>query len=76
MISFQRLSLEQVPWDALEAFSDRVIFQTRPWLEFLRHTQGAQPVLAVVQEDGQTVGYFTGALLYKYGKTFKGWAAS
>ncbi|GIW34941.1 MAG: hypothetical protein KatS3mg072_2274 [Meiothermus sp.] len=41
MISFQWLSLEQVPWDALEAFPDRVIFQTRPWLEFLRHTQGA-----------------------------------
>ncbi len=81
MISFQRLSLEQVPWDALEAFPDRVIFQTRPWLEFLRHTQGAQPVVAAIQEDGQTVGYFTGALLHKYGlrilgSPFKGWATS
>lgn len=81
MISFQRLSLEQVPWDALEAFPDRVIFQTRPWLEFLRRTQGAQPVVAAIQEDGQTVGYFTGAILNKYGlkilgSPFKGWATS
>lgn len=81
MISFQRLSLEQAPWEALEAFPDRVIFQTRPWLEFLRRTQRAQPVVAAIQEDGQTVGYFTGAILDKYGlkilgSPFKGWATS
>jgi CelD/BcsL family acetyltransferase involved in cellulose biosynthesis len=81
MISFRRLSFEQVPWDALEAFPDRVIFQTRPWLEFLQHTQGAQPVVAAIEEDGKTIGYFTGALLHKFGlkilgSPFKGWTTS
>lgn len=58
--------------------ADRVVFQTREWLEFLATTQRAEPVLAVVRDDGVDVGYFTG-LIIKYfgirvlGSPFPGW---
>lgn len=66
-------------WAQLDQFEDRLVFQTRPWLEFLQRTQGAEPVVAVVKEHGQPVGYFTGLIVKKFGvkilgSPFKGWA--
>lgn len=78
MIAFERIPFEGVPWDELDAFEDRVIFQTRPWLEFLRITQRAEPVVAAVIDQGQRVGYFTGAIVRRFGlrilgSPLKGW---
>ena len=72
---------ETVPWDTLNAFDDRVVMQTRPWLEFLRSTQGAEPVVAQIRDGSEVVGYFTGAVVSKFGlrvlgSPFKGWTTS
>jgi CelD/BcsL family acetyltransferase involved in cellulose biosynthesis len=65
-------------WDRMDAFGDRVIFQTREWLEFLARTQGAQPVVAAVMDDREHVGYFTGLVIRRFGirilgSPFPGW---
>jgi hypothetical protein len=65
----------------MDAFADRVVFQTREWLEFVARTQGAEPVVAEVRDDCQRVGYFTGAIVRRFGvpilgSPFPGWTTS
>ena len=78
MLSLETLDLQRVDWDELDAYPDRVIFQTREWLEFLSRTQSAEPVIAAVRSDGRHVGYFTGLVIRRYGvrilgSPFPGW---
>jgi hypothetical protein len=78
MFRFRQLSPDEIPWDALDAYEDRVVFQTREWLNFLAESQGGQPVVAEIQ-DGRTVaGYFSGMVVKKLGlrilgSSFPGW---
>ena len=78
MFRFRQLAPDEIPWDALDAFEDRVVFQTREWLNFLAESQGGQPVVAEIQ-DGRTVaGYFSGMVVKKFGlrilgSSFPGW---
>jgi CelD/BcsL family acetyltransferase involved in cellulose biosynthesis len=78
MLAFERLDLDMVDWAELDRLPDRTIFQTRPWLEFVARTQRAEPVLAALQEDGRTCGYFTGLIVTRFGlrilgSPFKRW---
>jgi CelD/BcsL family acetyltransferase involved in cellulose biosynthesis len=82
VLKLERLELDRVDWERLDAFDDRLIFQTRPWLEFVRRTQGAEPVVAAVLDAGDTVvGYFTGLVVRRFGvrilgSPFPGWTTS
>ena len=78
MISFERLSLESVPWEELDRFPDRTVYQTLPWLRFVERTQRAEPVVARILENGTPVGYFTGLVVRRFGvrilgSPLKGW---
>jgi hypothetical protein len=66
-VKLEPLDLATVDWAKLDSFQDRVIFQTREWLEFVSRTQGGAPVVAAVVEDGTTIGYFTGMVVKRYG---------
>jgi CelD/BcsL family acetyltransferase involved in cellulose biosynthesis len=80
------LSLERVPFDRcacqrIDSFRDRVIFQTREWVDFVSRTQDAEPVIAAVKSDRETVGYFTGLIVRRLrvrilGSPFPGWTTS
>lgn len=67
MISIERLDVNHVPWEKLDQFEDRMVFQTLPWLNFVAETQAAEPVVAAVREGGYTLGYFTGLIVRKFG---------
>ena len=77
------LSLKPVPpagreWERMDTFPDRVIFQTREWLQFIASTQGAEPVVAAVMDGREHVGWFTGATFRRFGlrilgSPFPGW---
>jgi len=72
------IELETANWDELDRFPDRTVFQTREWLQFLRETQKAQPVLVELNQDGQVAGYFSGLIVNKFGlrvlgSSFPGW---
>lgn len=81
IMRLERVSLEDGDWPALDALPDRVIFQTREWLEFLHRTQAAEPVLARLHADGETMGWFTAAIVRRYGvrilgSPFPGWTTA
>ena len=76
--TFHRLDFGSVNDAQLDSFEDRIVFQTRPWLEFIAQTQNAKPMIAALREDDETVGYFTGLIVKKFGFTilgspFPGW---
>jgi len=78
MLEFRQLPFGQVPWDALDAYADRVVFQTREWLAFIAAIQNATPVVAEIADGGEVVGYFSGLVVRKIGlrilgSSFPGW---
>jgi hypothetical protein len=81
MLSLEPLDAERMNWDRFDAFEDRVIFQTKEWLEFISRTQGAHAVYATVRRDGEEVGLFTGLRLRRFGvpilgSPFPGWTTA
>ncbi len=80
-LSLEPLEPQLVDWTRFDAFEDRVIFQTREWLEFVSRTQGTEPVFATVRRAGEDVGLFTGQLLRRFGvpilaSPFPGWTTA
>jgi hypothetical protein len=71
-VILERLDPNDVDWERMDAFPDRVVFQTREWLEFVSACQGAEPVLAALKQRGSTVGYFTGLVVRRYGISILG----
>jgi hypothetical protein len=81
MLTYKRLNLEDVNWAELDKFPDRMIYQTRPWLEFIAESQHAEPVVAALYDGGDLAGYFTGAIVKKMGlkilgSPFPGWTTA
>jgi glycosyltransferase involved in cell wall biosynthesis len=77
-LTLSRLELDRCDWETMDRLPDRVLFQSREWLEFLARTQGADPVVAELRRGGDLVGYFTGAIVRRYGvrilgSPFPGW---
>ncbi len=77
----ERVPLSRVPWATLDQSEDRTIFQTCEWLAFLEESQAAEPVVAAVLSDDKPLGWFTGALVRKFGVKFlgsplRGWTTS
>jgi hypothetical protein len=78
MLEFRVLSGNQIPWDELDRFADRTVFQTREWLEYIAETQNGTPVVAELRDGGALAGYFSGVLIRKLGlrilgSPFPGW---
>jgi hypothetical protein len=72
------VDFEAADHDALDCFADRTVFQTRPWVRFVREAQRATPVLAKLHEHGKVVGFFTGLTIERFGvkvlgSSFPGW---
>jgi hypothetical protein len=61
------LQPHEVRWTDLDAFADRTIFQTKPWIELIAATQHGIPVVAELCDSGQVIGYFTGLVVRKCG---------
>jgi Acetyltransferase (GNAT) domain len=81
MLSLEPLELRKVDWARFDSFEDRVIFQTREWLQFVSRTQGTSPVFATVRDGAEDVGLFTGQLVRRFGiqilaSPFPGWTTA
>jgi CelD/BcsL family acetyltransferase involved in cellulose biosynthesis len=80
-LQLERLEQSRVDWEELETYADRNVFQTREWLAFVAESQQAEPVIAAVRQEGETVGFFTGLVVRRYGlrilgSPFRGWTTS
>ncbi len=80
MIRFERIPFNPGDWNkTLAAFPDRIIFQTAEWISFVAETQKGEPVIAALKEGSETVGYFSGLIIRKFGfkilgSPFRGWS--
>jgi Acetyltransferase (GNAT) domain len=79
MFEYRLLRAEEIPWERLDKFEDRVVFQTREWLEFIAEAQNARIRVAEIRDGATTAGYFSGLEVRKFGlralgSSFPGWA--
>jgi CelD/BcsL family acetyltransferase involved in cellulose biosynthesis len=77
-LSFEPIRPDRAEIDRMDAFPDRVLFQSPEWLRFLAITQHGTPVTARIHADGEHVGYFTGVVVRRFGvrilgSPFPGW---
>jgi hypothetical protein len=68
----------EIPWQHLDTFDDRVVFQTRQWVDFVAATQRARPVVVELRDGAEVAGYFTGLTFQRLGirilgGSFPGW---
>jgi hypothetical protein len=78
MFEIRRLEQHEIPWRELDAFPDRVVFQTREWLSFIAASHGGTPVVAQIRDGSTVAGYFSGVVVRKFGlrilgSSFPGW---
>lgn len=81
MLTLERFEPDARDWERMDAAHDRVLFQSREWVDFVARTQGAEPVFARVLDDGDPVGWFTGLLVRRFGarilgSPFPGWTTA
>jgi hypothetical protein len=77
-MNFRLIAAKEVDWERLDRFDDRIVFQTRAWINFLADSQRATPVVASLCDSGKVVGYFTGLVFSRMGirilgSPFPGW---
>jgi hypothetical protein len=78
--AFERLDVSD--YDRLATIDTKqigTIFQTPAWLTFLSRTQQGEPVFAAVKDGRETIGYFVGIIVRKFGfrilgSPFPGWS--
>jgi Acetyltransferase (GNAT) domain len=78
VLTVHRPPLDDVDWNALDAFGDRGFTQRRHWLEFVASFTGGELVVAELHRAGELVGYFNGILFRRcgipiLGSPFRGW---
>jgi len=78
-LEFERFDLARGDWSAqLDRLPDPVLSQRPSWLSFLEQTQGGEPVAALLNDGGRTIGAFAGMIVQKaglriLGSPFPGW---
>jgi hypothetical protein len=78
VLTVHRPPLDEIDWNALDAFSDRGFTQRRHWLEFVASFTGGEVVVAELYRAAELVGYFNGILFRRcgipiLGSPFRGW---
>jgi hypothetical protein len=81
VLRLQREDPSRIDWAHIDSLPERSIFQTRAWLNFLVETQDGEPVVARVLDGSQTVGWFTGLVVRRFGvrilgSPFQGWTTA
>ena len=80
--TFERLDVRGEDWPTkIDTKQAGTIYQTPAWLAFLSRTQQGELVVGALREDRETIGYFTGLIVRKFGlrilgSPFPGWSTS
>jgi Acetyltransferase (GNAT) domain len=77
-LTLHRVPADEIDFQLLDSFSDRVFSQRPPWLDFIRSFTDGEIVIARIEQNGLAIGYFTGLLFRRYGvpilgSPFPGW---
>ena len=67
-VDLERIPYDPVSWGAIvDSHPEAEVFHGPAWLAYLAASQGAEPVIAVVRDDGRPVGHFVGGIVRRYG---------
>jgi CelD/BcsL family acetyltransferase involved in cellulose biosynthesis len=68
MPRFERIKFEPTQWArTLSGFDDAIVYQSSAYLSFLADTQKGEIVVAELKEGSETLGYFSGLLIRRFG---------
>jgi CelD/BcsL family acetyltransferase involved in cellulose biosynthesis len=79
---FERFDLAAGDWsEQLANLGEVIVPQTAAWLRFLERTQHGEAVAALLRQDDEVIGAFTGMIVRKFGlrilgSPFPGWTTS
>lgn len=78
MYKITEIELENLNIDEYYSTGDKVIYQTKEWINFICETQNVKPIILRITDDKAFVGYFTCFLFSKFGikiigSPFRGW---
>ena len=81
MYNFKEIKINDITEDKFNNFNDKLIFQTKEWINFILKTQKVTLILLEIYDGESFIGYFTGFLFIKFGikivgSPFKGWTTS
>jgi hypothetical protein len=81
VLQFHRIPFDQVDWELLDSYADRIVMQRRGWLEFVQALTGGEIVIAQIEQDHETVGFYSGILFRRcgvpiLGSPFRGWTTA
>jgi len=77
-VRFEIVDPVEIDWPSLDGFADRTFCQRAGWLAYLQRTQRGEVIVARLEDDGATLGYFTGLIVRRFGirimgSPFPGW---
>lgn len=78
MYSFEQVNYCDVNNYIGDTYEDRMIFQTKQWLDFVSDCKGTQPVVLRILKDNEEIGFYT-CMIFKImgirfvGSPFRGW---
>lgn len=77
--TFHVIEMEKLDKDEYDHFSNKSVFTTSAWVEFVKNDNQAEPLIVRITQGERFVGYFTALLVKKFGikilgSPFSGWS--
>lgn len=78
MYSFERVNYRKINDYINHEYEDRLIFQTKEWIDFVSDCKSAEPIVIRIKKDNKEIGFFT-SLIFSVmgvriiGSPFRGW---
>lgn len=78
MYSFEQVNYREINDYINHEYEDRLIFQTKEWIDFVSDCKGAEPIVIRIKKDNKEIGFFT-SLIFSVmgvriiGSPFRGW---
>lgn len=82
MLTFERVEATSTTWfDEVKSYDSYTVYQSPAWLSFVSDAQNAEAVVAALKQGRETVGWFVGLMVKKWGlrllgSPFPGWTTS
>lgn len=80
MYQFEKIAIDNLDEAQFNNFPDKSVYTTIPWLNFIiEDNPGAELIIIAIRKCEELIGYFSGALIKKFGikiigSPFKGWS--
>ena len=78
MYNFEQVNYKEYNDYINREYEDRLIFQTKEWVDFVADCKGAEPIVIRIMNEKEEIGFFT-SLIFKVmgfniiGSPFRGW---